>query len=270
MIKSWCPLLPKNKSKEELEEALPGMASVPCQSFNDLPERASEQVIADLSWEDLININGQSIWYFVYGFDMEYAQKDIFGEDVLAPYKEPFQIKVYLDIKDVVPSLGPMGGYFADDTVTGYIHIKTFQKETKNLKFFEELKLRYEPKSKDLIQIIQFGCDRPGDRSANYYEVTSVDDQLISQNINMFYGHYVWKITLKRFAFACEPGAVLPNGELGNDQAYDNNKAGVPDDPLYPDKVYDFNIDKEGKEKIFNQDYKHQSDIYGGYYSLDE
>jgi hypothetical protein len=271
MTKAWCPILSKDLSEDELAEAYPGLASSACQDWNTLETMDGAQVIADANWQELINNNGQAVYYYVYGFDMNRAQ-DIFGEDVLAKYQDPFEIKVYVDIKDMPKDLGPYGGFFADDTITGYIHIKTFEKSTADLPIFETLGLRHEPKPQDIIQVINFGCDRPGDRSANYYEITNKEDQLISESMNVGYGHYVWRIKAKRYMFDYEGGAIEPKGEDGNEQVYDNNVSGYTTSTADPakqesDKTYDFNVDDQSKRKIFNQSYKNQDDIYGGYYN---
>lgn len=271
MTKLWCPLLPKELPDGSLDDAYPGMASDACQDWSSLENKGGEQVVADINWKEFINLNGQPIYYYVYGYDKERSEK-LFGEDVLAKYQEPFEIKVYLEINDVPKSLGPYGGFFSDDTIMGYIHIKTFEKLTKDLEFYETLKLRHEPKPQDIIQIISFGCDRPGDRSANYYEITNKEDQLISEKLNPSYGHYVWRIRAKRYMFAYEDGAIPPFGEDGNCQVYDNRVEGyikedqAPED-VFQDKAYDYDVDKESKDKVFNQNIKNQDDIYGGYYN---
>lgn len=270
MTRSWCPLLPKELPEGSLDEAYPWQASDACQDWCSLENRGGEQVIADNNWKEFINLNGQPVYYYTYGYNFERSEK-LFGEDVLAKYENPFEIKVYLDIKDVPKSMGPYGGFFSSDDISGYIHIKTFEKITKQLPFYEVLKLRYEPRPQDLIQIISFGCDRPGDRGANYYEITNKEDQLISDKMNLGYGHYVWKIHAKRYMFSYEGGSIPLLGEDGNNQIYDNKqegyiKPGETIEDLIQTKSYSYDIDKESKEKIFNQDYKNQDDIYGGYY----
>lgn len=274
MTKPYCPLLPKNLPEGSLDESLPWMnVSDACNDYNNLENLGGQQVVVDSAWKDLINSAGMPIYYFVYKFNIKRSDK-IWGEDILAEYEEPFQIKAYVEVKDVPKILGPMGGFFADDTITAYIHIKTFNRKTKGMKVFEDLKLRYEPKPSDLIQIIEFGCDRPGGRGAKLFEVTNKEDELISQNLNMGFAHYVWKITAKRFQYSYQDGAITPFGEEKNCQVYDNNIQGTITDPSEirdintpSDKSYNWNIDKKSKEEIFNQNVNNQSDIYGGYYN---
>lgn len=274
MTKPYCPLLPKDLPEGSLDESLPWMnVSDACNDYNNLENLGGQQVVVDSAWKDLINSAGMPIYYFVYKFNIKRSDK-IWGEDILAEYEEPFQIKAYVEVKDVPKILGPMGGFFADDTITAYIHIKTFNRKTKEMKVFEDLKLRYEPKPSDLIQIIEFGCDRPGGRGAKLFEVTNKEDELISQNLNMGFAHYVWKITAKRFQYSYQDGAITPFGEEKNCQVYDNNIQGTITDPSEirdintpSDKSYNWNIDKKSKEEIFNQNVNNQSNIYGGYYN---
>lgn len=274
MTKPYCPLLPKDLPEGSLDESLPWMdVSDACNDYNNLENLGGPQVVVDSAWKDLINSAGMPIYYFVYKFNIKRSDK-IWGEDILAEYEEPFQIKAYVEVKDVPKILGPMGGFFADDTITAYIHIKTFNRKTKGMKVFEDLKLRYEPKPSDLIQIIEFGCDRPGGRGAKLFEVTNKEDELISQNLNMGFAHYVWKITAKRFQYSYQDGAITPFGEEKNCQVYDNNIQGTITDPSEirdintpSDKSYNWNIDKKSKEEIFNQNVNNQSNIYGGYYN---
>lgn len=274
MTKPYCPLLPKDLPEGSLDESLPWMdVSDACNDYNNLENLGGQQVVVDSAWKDLINSAGMPIYYFVYKFNIKHSDK-IWGEDILAEYEEPFQIKAYVEVKDVPKILGPMGGFFADDTITAYIHIKTFNRKTKGMKVFEDLKLRYEPKPSDLIQIIEFGCDRPGGRGAKLFEVTNKEDELISQNLNMGFAHYIWKITAKRFQYSYQDGAITPFGEEKNCQVYDNNIQGTITDPSEirdintpSDKSYNWNIDKKSKEEIFNQNVNNQSNIYGGYYN---
>lgn len=274
MTKPYCPFLPKDLPEGSLDESLPWMdVSDACNDYNNLENLGGQQVVVDSAWKDLINSAGMPIYYFVYKFNIKRSDK-IWGEDILAEYEEPFQIKAYVEVKDVPKILGPMGGFFADDTITAYIHIKTFNRKTKEMKVFEDLKLRYEPKPSDLIQIIEFGCDRPGGRGAKLFEVTNKEDELISQNLNMGFAHYIWKITAKRFQYSYQDGAITPFGEEKNCQVYDNNIQGTITDPSEirdintpSDKSYNWNIDKKSKEEIFNQNVNNQSNIYGGYYN---
>ena len=263
MTRRYCPILPKNLDSSALDEAMPWSANAACQDWQSLDARAGEQVAIDSTWKDLINSAGQPVYYYVY----EYKKQDtIFAEDLLANYAEPFEIKVYLEIQDA-PAILQYGGYFANDTITGYIHIKTFEKYTKDIEYFQKESVRYEPKPQDLIQLISFGCDRPGDRGANYYAITNKEDQLISQGINASYGHYVWKFTAKRYMHSHEGNLETLNGESGNEQVFESKNTGIINDVEQKvEKSYSYTVDEISKEEIFNMSHEQNDSIYGGYY----
>lgn len=279
MIKNYCPIIAKDLPSEELDEAFPWTAGSACQDYYNVEKVAGEGVVIDNNWSDLINSAGQEVGYYIYKFDKNrdkttltdtkeklYKPSFIFGEDVLAEYDEPFIIKAYLDIKDMQKSISQYGGFYADDTVTMYIHIKTFKTLTANKTCYEELDFPREPHAKDLIEIISYGCDRPNGRGANLYEITNKEDQLFSDKLNPYFSHYVWKITAKRYIFSNE-GGIEPNGELVNEQLFDNKDAGtIMPDVEKPDKLYDFNNDEISKKVIFDQSVNAEDEEYGGYY----
>lgn len=271
MSKAYCPIMSKELVEGALDESFPWTASEACQDWQSLANKEGEQVTVDTNWKELINSSGQPVWYYPYKFDLRTADK-IRGEDPLTEYDEPFEIYAYLEVKDVPKELSIMGGFFSEDTVTGYIHIKTFRRKVKDIEYYKTPLVQPEPKPGDLIQIISFGCDRPGDRGANYYEITNKEDQLISASMNAAYGHYVWKITAKRFMFSHEGGAIEQWGEDGNCQVYENYVEGKLEqekiEDNFQDKKYPFNVDKESKEKIFNQNLNNNDSIYGGYYEM--
>ena len=158
-----------------------------------------------------------------------------------------------------------------------------------------------EPKAGDLIRVSMMGCTRPGRRGAPIFEITMATDQSINK-INPLMGSYIWQLQAKRYDYSFEPGMPFPDyrapQELGNEQVYDNASTGVisadiPGDPIFdengniiieesedgymrdevsalsayssPDKNYNFDVDEESKEKVYDQSVN-DTDIYGGYY----
>ena len=88
----------------------------------------------------------------------------------------------------------------ADCDMTAVVHISSF---------YETVGCGMEPKAGDLIQLTEYGADRPGGRSAPIYEITERDDEYLPMT-NSLIGHYVWYIKCKRFEYSYEPG--IPNG----------------------------------------------------------
>lgn len=123
-----------------------------------------------------------------------------------------------------------------------------------------------EPKSGDLIDFVQLGCDRPNGRCSKIFEVTERMDQDLAGGLNPLLGHYIWRLRAKRYEPSFEPGAPQ---ECLNDQVYENEQNGVTrtnipgDEPSDP-KSYDWNIDTASKE-VFDMD-DNDTDIYGSYY----
>ena len=78
-------------------------------------------------------------------------------------------------------------------------------------------------------------CDREWDRGAKIWEITNIEDELLSEKLNPSQGHYVWKITAKRYRYSFEfgmskldePASDNPMlgemGERGNYQVYEND-----------------------------------------------
>jgi hypothetical protein len=126
---------------------------------------------------------------------------------------------------------------------------------------------RIEPKSDDLMEITALGCDRPGNRGAKIFRITEVLDQSVQDGINPMMGHYVYRITAKRYETSYETNSPQ---ELGNDQVYDNTFSGKLSSVLFPsltsvEKVYDFNIDTISQETVYDMD-NTDNNIYGDYY----
>ena len=123
-----------------------------------------------------------------------------------------------------------------------------------------------EPKSGDLIDFVQLGCDRPGDRCSKIFEVTERMDQDLAGGLNPMLGHYIWRLRAKRYEHSFEPGAPV---ECENEQVFDNAFNGVTDTNVPTDEVdapksYPGDIDQQSKE-IFDMDVN-DTDIYGSYY----
>lgn len=110
-----------------------------------------------------------------------------------------------------------------------------------------------EPKPGDVIQLTKFGIDRPWDRGDRMWIITNVEDEIISENFNEAFGHYLWKLTAKRFRYSYQDGMSTldektrndvylgTQGEKGNRQIYDTRtviKNEYKDGELFDTKEY--------------------------------
>jgi hypothetical protein len=175
------------------------------------------------------------------------------GEHNSAGYARPVEVLMVLEIKDT-PSWVSGLGIENDDTVTAWLHIRSFKERiypildepndsrngdyktiySKTPWLTNSYLKKIQPKPKDCFQILTIGCDREWDRGAKIWEITNVEDELISEKLNPAMGHYVWKITAKRYRYSFEYGMsklddvskdnpLLGNmGETGNHQVYEN------------------------------------------------
>lgn len=243
--------IPKNQ--EISPEAFPGVVSPNCSNIAAFQaQNNTDQVTFDNQILSYIAEKGLPVLYYPYLYDIEKSEK-IYGEHRAAKYGKPFDIVAFLEIKDT-PSWVTSGiGFDNSDTVTAWLHIRTFydtvygilndkndpraeqyaEKYNKDAKEKDDILHLIEPCVKDLIQLKTYGCDRPYGRGNNIYEITNKEDQVLSENFNFSMGHYVWKLTCKRYRYSYEGGMSsldLPDpdnwyigeqGEKGNNQVYD-------------------------------------------------
>lgn len=173
---------------------------------------SNERALFDQWWADILNMYGQKVDYYVNQYSLT-AHDAFYGEDPLAGFDDPKQIIVGVAISNDSMLLSRFGIQATSD-FTALIHISGYH---------AVFGLSAEPKSDDVVRLTEFGNDRPGGRSGAMYQITSRDDEEISQ-INQLGGHYVWIVRGKRFDYSSEPN--IPR-ETVMDQVYDNAFAGM-------------------------------------------
>lgn len=227
--------IPKN-IEIDLSEAFPGSVTNPaCTNLAESLSEGGDQVIFDNEVLSYIQERGYPVLYYPYAYDINKAET-VYGEHSAAGYLYPFKTYIMLTIQDSAPWIN-IEGFTTDETVTGWIHIKDWKRTVKqllesensnnclynklyNINYIEENDIIHaiEPKVKDLIQLTTFGCDREFNRGNKIYEIVSKDDEIFSDNNLIAGGHYVWKITAKRYHYSYEDGLSI----------YDKNGATNP------------------------------------------
>lgn len=226
--------IPKN-TMTNYAEAFPG--SVTCTKNTNIAESLAmqgDQVVMDNTIKSFILERGYPVLYYPYLFEVDKAEH-LFGEHSGAGYGVPFKTYAYMTIEDQ-PSWFAAQGIDSDETATIWIHIRLWKDTVKeylqdpecpqyndyskiyNLNYVEERDIvrAIEPKVKDLIQLTTFGADREFDRGNKIFEITSREDELFSEkDMNIAMGHYVWKVTAKRYRYSHELGMSNqdPNGK---------------------------------------------------------
>lgn len=243
-----------------------GVYNPRCGGFADPSNFQAERAIFKSTYGELIQNYGVELNYYINGFNLS-AMNVLYGEHPTQEYSEPFIIKAYLELEESI-SLSRWG-IDSDDELTAYVSIQNFTDVMTPIAsaFYIENGQRIEPKSDDLMEITSLGCDRPGDRGSKIYKISEVLDQNVSGGLNPMMGHYIWKITAKRYEY---DGSTNAPEEMGNDQVYDNNFSGKLSSVLFPtltadSKVYPFDIDTISKEQVYDMT-KNDNSIYGEYY----
>lgn len=242
-------------SEEQRKEMFPGITSDACANIQGGLAKSGnyDQVTYDNQIQSYIAENGLPCWFYPYLFQEE-KMEELTGEHNSASYARPVEVLMVLEIKDT-PSWVSGLGIENDENVTAWLHIRNFKEKIYPILDNQEddryvdynsiycknpwqenayLK-KIMPKPKDCFQILTVGCDREWDSGAKIWEITNIEDELISEKINPAMGHYVWKITAKRYRYSFEYGMSTLDaksadnpmlgemGEKGNHQVYEND-----------------------------------------------
>lgn len=214
-----CPVTPL--SCLEPSNIFAGVFKPNCGGFADPSKFQAERSLYNSGFSELINNFGVDIDYYVNTYNLS-AANNFYGEHTVAPYYGPVTIRAYVEYQHNAVPL-QVYGWDPDDSVTLYFHINSFSKAFDAVDIHVANGQRVEPKADDGFMLTPYGCDRPGGRSPKTFVVTEVIDE-DGTTINPLAGHYVWKITAKRYDYSFEAG--FPD-ENDNVQVYDNTFSGV-------------------------------------------
>lgn len=242
-------------SEEQRKEMFPGITSEVCSNIQGGLAASGnyDQITYDNQIQSYITENGLPCWFYPYLFQEE-KMEEFTGEHNSAGYGRPVEVLMVLEIKDA-PSWVSGLGIENDETVTAWLHIRTFKNKIipilensddsryvdyntiycKNSWEHGAYLKKIQPKPKDCFQVLTSACDREWDAGARIWEITNVEDEIWSEKINPAQGHYIWKITAKRYRYSFEYGmSTLDDkaednpmlgemGEKGNHQVYEND-----------------------------------------------
>jgi len=195
---------------------------------------------------------GQNVKYYSYNYQTS-AHDSIYGEQPTAEYLPAVEIIMYIDLSEQSVFLSQFG-IQGDDDLTAFIAISSFYTSVSSA-----WDNRPEPKSGDVIELIEYGEDRPDGRGAKKYEITQRLDQEISQ-INPLLGHYVWLLKAKRLDYTFQSGL---SAEPGSDQVHDGTVIGGLSS--LETKSYTSDADTESNN-VFDYDaFGNDDDVYGDY-----
>ena len=274
-------------SEEQRKEMFPGISSEVCSNIQGGLAASGnyDQITYDNQIQSYITENGLPCWFYPYLFQEE-KMEEFTGEHNSAGYGRPVEVLMVLEIKDA-PSWVSGLGIENDETVTAWLHIRTFKNKIipilensddgryidyntiycKNPWEHGAYLKKIQPKPKDCFQVLTSACDREWDAGARIWEITNVEDEIFSEKFNPAMGHYVWKITAKRYRYSFEYGmSTLDDkaednpmlgemGEKGNHQVYENDivKMYLKASELYTEDYIDKIVTEEQGESIVDE-----------------
>jgi hypothetical protein len=143
--------------------------------------------------EAYANNYGMNISYWTTGYSLA-NHNPLYGEDPTAKYRGPRTLKAIVDLQSYSSFLTKFG-IMSDLDMVIYIPIKSFQEVWGNVF----------PLAGDLFLIDDSACDRPMGQSPMVFEVTEKQDSI--NPVDFMAGHYVWKLSGKRYDNSYEPNA---------------------------------------------------------------
>lgn len=181
-------------------------------------------------WKEQIEHYGTATIYYTNGYSLT-SHNFLYGEDPTSTYLKTDDVIMLTDITNDSLMLSKFG-IMADCDMTAVIHISSF---------YEKFGCGTEPKAGDLIQLKEYGADRPGGRSAPIYQITERDDEYL-QMTNPLIGHYVWYLKCKRFEYSYENGVTpgINEKQVSDGGDYGRLAGGESPEELfqpYPDSV---------------------------------
>jgi hypothetical protein len=136
---------------------------------------------------------GMTISYWSTGYNTE-DDNSLYGENPTAKYRGPRKLKAVIDFQSYTTFLTKFG-IMSDLDIVIYIPIHAFRSVWGSVI----------PIAGDLFQIDDAACDRPLNQSPLVFEITEKHDTI--NPADFMGGHYVWKITAKRYDNSYEPNA---------------------------------------------------------------
>jgi hypothetical protein len=193
---------------------------------------------------------GMTISYWSTGYDPD-NDNSLYGENPTAKYRGPRKLKAVIDLQSYTTFLTKFG-IMSDLDIIIYIPIRAFQNVWGSVV----------PLAGDLFQIDDASCDRPMKQSPMVFEITEKHDTI--NPADFMGGHYIWKITAKRYDNSYEPGAPQEKflgGPVDTD-FYGKVESSIDPEPTVIDEHATHNVDADAKEDFDNPN----SSVYGKYF----
>lgn len=148
--------------------------------------------------EEFANLYGMTITYQPVKYNYN-THNFLYGEDPTSGYHLARKLKAIINHTAYTTFLTKFG-IMSDTELVIYIPIRLFEQ------VWGPSKGEICPLAGDIFTIDNEACDRPLGQSPMCFEVTDKDDKV--NVVDYMGGHYIWKLTCKRFDYSHEPNAV--------------------------------------------------------------
>lgn len=204
-------------------------------------------------WTNFIANYGVRVEFWSNAYDMT-KHDFLYGENILAGFHNARVIKGYVEITNESRLLAKFG-IMTDNDATLLVPISEFQRV-----FGGNV-----PKIGDVWRVMDGACDRPEGQTPKVFEISDKIDTV--NPVDFLGGHYIWKLTSKRFDFSYQPNAPEETklGELSDVPFFGQI---FPVDKTAESKTTytnpDDNVDTKAKENYDNTE-KNHAYPYGNY-----
>lgn len=214
-------------------------------------------------YDQMINMYGQEVNYYINKTNIDNAD-NLYGEAPLEGYTDPKRVIMYIDVNDASPLLSKYG-LVSDDDLTAVMTISAFSASLSSFTDQYTNVSMPEPRSGDLIELVEYGRDRVNGRTGRIFQITQRLDEDTAR-INPLGGHFIWMIKAKRYDYSYEENA--PREGASNqviDDAFTGTLTGA--DVLYDGNEDPFTktTDEQSVEVFDYSSYGDTDDVYGGY-----
>lgn len=211
-----------------------------------------EQVSYNIWLKELVGLYGMDIKYYPNKFSLT-EMNSIFGDDMISGFDTQTTFKAFIEINSNANVLARFG-IKVDAEVGVAIPFDTWDIYFPNA----------EPKAGDIFVIVNTGCGRKGNRTAEVFEVTKRLDRK-NPGGDFLGRHYAWFLEANRFEYSYEPGAPAEaeNTDV-SDQVSFGRLAGTNPVSPNPSKVYEQNADDISTDIVEYTDDNRDS-IFGNY-----
>lgn len=201
--------------------------------------------------ETYANLYGMTITYQPKKYNFN-THNFLYGEDPTSGYHYARKLKAVINFTSYTTFLTKFG-IMSDAELMVYIPIRMFER------VWGPSKGKVYPLAGDIFMIDAEACDRPLGQTPMVFEVTDKEDKI--NPVDYMGGHYVWKLTCKRFDYSYEPDAPeerFLDEESGDTKEFGRLEGGA-NPPDLSNKPWD--VDDFAKKEFDNKN----SSTYGNY-----